>query len=331
MAWIEGLGYSWANWSVYDKNESASAIASGGSSGYWQESQLTASGKFVRKMMKGFGSGSSITQMGLTQPSYPSCSIFDSGSTFEFVRDGEGEFKVAINAENYNDSLNIQSIQDVSVHAFQDIYVITSADGAWAKYKMNNVPADGYYRLAFRYQAPNKNVEISYTVDGVAGTNTLKLDQTPANTFKVNSSAIGLKEGTSYITFNLGGVSASDLLFDAFWAAPMDSADSVQFGFLEVDESGNRIVHDKPIEKVEGIAGIRPVNSLQVNLHGRVMEVYGNTRDVSVGVLDMQGRVLLRKQMQGAGAIDLSGLQPGTYIVQMKGAGTSETKRIQLR
>ncbi len=332
MAWIEGLGYSWANWSVFDKNETASAIASGGSSGYWQESQLTASGKFVRKMMKGFGSGSSITQMGLSQPSYPSCSIFDSGTTNVFVRDGEGEFKTTINAENYNDSLNIQSIQDVSAHAFQDIYVITSGEGAWAKYKMNNVPADGYYRLAFRYQAPNKDVEISYTVDGVAGKTTLKLPQTTtANTFKVNSSAIGLKTGTDYITFDLGGISASDLLFDAFWAAPMDSADSVQFGFLEVDESGNRIVHEKDIEKAEGIVATRQSSRLQTRLHGRVMEVYGNTRDVSVGILDMQGRVLLKRTLLGASAVDLSGLQPGIYIVQMKGAGISETRRIQLQ
>lgn len=337
MAWIEGLGYSWANWSIYDKNETASAIASGGSSGYWQEGQLTASGKFVRKMMKGFGSGSSYAQLGLTEPSYPSCSIFDGASTYEFVRDGEGEFKIAINAENYNDSLNIQSVQDTSVHAMNDIYINTSGEGAWAKYKMNNVPADGFYRLAFRYQAPNKDLNISYTIEGVSGEKTLTLPQTTdASKFSTTFSAIELKEGTSYITFDLGGVSANDLLFDAFWATYMDSTDSVTFGLVDPDNKGEEI--DDGSGSGDNGGGTEAIgitkrleSGVSLELHGRVMDVSFGYESVAVNILDLQGRVLVKRQVHGSGSLDLNSLRPGAYLVQLKGSGMSKTKRIQLR
>jgi len=333
MAWIETLGYSWANWSLYDKNETSSAISSGGSSGNWQEYQLTESGKYVRKMMKGFGAGQSLSAMGLSQPTVQSCSIFEGGETYEFVRTGEGEFGKAMNAENYSDSSNIKSVEDASVHAYQDIYIVTTGDNAWTTYRMLDVPADGYYRMAFVYRAPNKDLEITYTVDGIAGETKLVLPKTTrTDKFTVNFSAIGLMAGESDIKFNLGGISASDLLFDAFWAAPMDSADSVDFGFMEVDEAGNRTIHDKPIEKSVGLVGVRPSKTeLQLNVHGRIMEIAGATKGVSMGVLDMQGRVLMRETLTGSRSVDLSRLRPGTYVVQLKGAGVSTAQRIQLR
>ena len=331
MAWIEGLGYSWANWSVYDKNETSSAISGGGSSGYWQESQLTQSGKYVRRMIQGFNSGKTLSQMGLTQPTYSDCSAFNGSATIhEFEWTGEGEFTQSIEAENYNDYSGIKPIHDENVSAFENIYVVTDGTEAWARYKMNSVPADGHYKLVFRYQAPNKDIEISYTVDGIAGSTTLTLPKTKGS-FTANKSSIALREGTSFINFDLGGVSASDLMFDAFWAKSMDSSDSVNYGLLEVDEEGNRIVHDQPIEIVDGIVAARPTVGLQTRLHGRVMEVFGSRQNVSVGVLDMQGRVMLRRQLHGPGTLDLSGLRAGAYIVQLKGSGLSQTRRIQLR
>jgi endoglucanase len=52
---------SWANWSLFDKNETASALVPGASTtGNWTDSSLTASGKWVKqKMLEASGGGSS--------------------------------------------------------------------------------------------------------------------------------------------------------------------------------------------------------------------------------------------------------------------------------
>ena len=64
---------------------------------------------------------------------------------------------------------------------------------------------------------------------------------------------------------------------------------------------------------------------------GRLLEYTGISGNSNLSVMDLQGRVLLRRQVQGSGVLELSGLRAGTYVVQLKGAGVSETKRIQLR
>jgi len=51
-----------------------------------------------------------------------------------------------------------------------------------------------------------------------------------------------------------------------------------------------------------------------------------------LNVLDVQGRVLMKRQLaQSSGTVDLSALRPGVYVVRLKGSGLSETKKIQLR
>lgn len=339
MAWIEKLGYSWANWSLYDKDETASAISPRvGSSGYWSDGQLTQSGQYVRKMIRGFSSGGTLATMGLSEPSMQSCSIFEGGEVFEFERTGWGEFGPAINAENYADSSNIQSVEDKSIHASQDIYIKTTGDNAWAKYEMRNVPADGYYRMVFVYQAPNKELKIPYTVEGVDGTSYITLPQTTDNTmFSTSRAPIQLKSGTDYITFDLGGVTSNDLKFDAFWAKTMDSTDSVNFGLLEVDENGNRIVKD-PESSSSGMPessateAIAPVRSslVQLQLQGRTLSLAGVEGDIALNIMDLQGRVMLTKRVR-SGQVDLSNLRSGSYVLRATARGAVVNQRINLK
>lgn len=66
-------------------------------------------------------------------------------------------------------------------------------------------------------------------------------------------------------------------------------------------------------------------------LAGRLLEYTGISNNSTISMMDLQGRVLLRRQVQGSGVADLSSLRAGTYVVQLKGSGVSEMKRIQLR
>lgn len=335
MAWMEELGYSWANWSLSNISESSAAINwQGSSQGGWSDNQLTSSGSYVRKMIRGFNSGSTLAAMGLSKPSMQSCSIFEEGKVFEFEWTGFGEFGVAIDAENYADSSNIHSVQDKNIHAYQDIYVETTGNDAWAKYEMRNVPAEGYYRLVFLYQAPSRALDIPYTVDGVEGTQHATLPLTTnSSKFGAGILPIHLKEGTNYVTFDLGGVTAADLKFDAFWATSMDSSDSVDFGLLEVDENGNRIVKTPEFGGDDDIfAAIAPERSslVQVQLQGRTLSLAGVEGEIALNIMDLQGRVMLTKRVR-SGQVDLSNLRSGSYVLRATARGAVVNQRINLK
>ena len=356
LAWIEGLGFSWANWSISDKGETSAAIAgNGGRGGDWSESQLTASGKFVRRMIKGLNAGQSLSSLDLSTPTYTDCSIYEGPSEYTFERTGMGSFDKRIDAEDYLDSNNIVTETDKNTNAYNGMYITTTnSSGAWASYQMSDVPADGYYTIAIRYLAGNGDVVLKYSVNDVEQSVTLE-KTTSDKAFNVVFAPVSLKAGDAMVKFDLGGVSASDLKFDAFWVTNMDSSDSVNFGFLKVDENGNRIVTDKPVEQpkkdtttykpleppiviptdndkeVADAIFASTISKMNLRLHGRLLEVSGIRSDAVLNVFDMQGRVLLKRAVQGAHSVDLSRLQSGAYLVQVKGVGLSETKRIQLR
>ena len=53
MAWMNGRGLSWVNWSVSDKAESAAALKPGtAGSGAWTDEDLTPSGRYVRDKIR---------------------------------------------------------------------------------------------------------------------------------------------------------------------------------------------------------------------------------------------------------------------------------------
>lgn len=346
MSWVEGLGFSWANWSVSDKGESSAAISGGGSNGDWSEGQLTSSGKYVRKLIKGLNAGQSLSSVGLSTPTYESCATYEGSSEYSFVRMGIGEFGKRIDAEDYLDSNNIETKTDKNTDAFNGMYITTTnSSGAWTTYQMDNVPADGYYVLGVKYLAGNGDLTLKYSVNGAA--QSIKLEKTTGDSkFAVTFAPIPLKEGSVLVKFDLGGVSASDLKFDSFWVTAMDSADSVEFGFLEVDEDGNRIVKDKPIDipdtpiddsddeeddYSDAVFAGKVRSGVNMLVHGRLLEFSGAENGAALNVFDLQGAALLKRSVHGSGVVDLSQLHPGAYVVQMRGAGISKTMRIQLR
>ncbi len=54
LKWMDENGISWCNWSLFDKNETASALKPGASpTGGWTDADLTESGKYVVAKMRG--------------------------------------------------------------------------------------------------------------------------------------------------------------------------------------------------------------------------------------------------------------------------------------
>ena len=123
---------------------------------------------------------------------------------------------------------------------------------------------------------------------------------------------------------------------DFFFIGILSESDSVNYGLLEIDAQGNRkvlIPEDDDDDEDPLLVAMRPglsAGKSSLELVNRNLSVVGLS-SAQVSIFDLHGRVMLKRQIQGSGALDLSGLRAGAYVVRLKGAGVSETKRIQLR
>lgn len=87
-------------------------------------------------------------------------------------------------------------------------------------------------------------------------------------------------------------------------------------------------------EEIEAPEGLVRERSLATKADfavvGKNVAYSGISGRAAINVLDLQGRVMLKRQVQGSGTVDLSGLRSGAYVIQLKGAGISQAKRIQI-
>lgn len=325
VALIEQLGYSWANWSISNKGESSSAIRSGGgTNGGWSNDQLSESGKFLKKIISGLNSGGTLSSVGISEITIKDCKAFEaSQSVWEFVRTGMGKFDVRIDGEDYLDSNGIKTVTDKEANSYNKLYIqTTTSSKAWAEYQMDEVPADGYYALAINYMAPNKDIELKYTVNGFE--QSVTLPKTSSTTkFGFSYSAVQLAEGTSLFKFDFDGISTDDLKFDAFWAAPLDSADSVDFG----------ITKDMQVEvpSTDGIADAGFASKVYMILVDRTLHFDGILKGGYVEIMDLQGRVMKRQHVMPGATVNISDLKRGSYIVRLKDSSTPMIQKIMLQ
>lgn len=235
MSWIETIGVSWANWSISDKGETSAALTGGASSnGGWNDGNLTASGKYVKNLMKNLNAGKGLSSVGLS-PANVDCSQLEGGGQYEFVRNGVGNFGYAVQGENYMDSSNVKT---VDYDKAQNKSYLASQNGSaesWAEYTVMDIPASGYY-VFYASVASNSNGYLRYSVDEGATVDSVEYSSTGSLTkFSGVLGKIALPvEGTSNIKISWTG----DLSFDVFTVMPADSADSVNLGI----KAGEQIV-----------------------------------------------------------------------------------------
>ncbi len=237
MSWIETIGVSWANWSISDKGETSAALTGGASSnGGWSDGNLTASGKYVKNLMKNLNAGKGLSSVGLS-PANVDCAQLEGGGEYEFVRNGVGNFGYAIQGENYMDSSNAKTVETDAKGVQNEMYLTSQNSGseAWAEYTLMDIPAAGYYVFYAKVGA-NSDGYLRYSVDEGATVDSVKYTSTGGlTTIKGFYNKIALPtEGTSNIRVSWKG----DVALDVFSVVVADSADSTELGI----KAGEQIV-----------------------------------------------------------------------------------------
>lgn len=237
MSWIETIGVSWANWSISDKGETSAALTGGASpNGGWNDGNLTASGKYVKNLMKNLNAGKGLSSVGLS-PANVDCAQLEGGGEYEFVRNGVGNFGYAIQGENYMDSSNAKTVETDAKGVQNEMYLTSQNSGseAWAEYTLMDIPAAGYYVFYAKVGA-NSDGYLRYSVDEGATVDSVKYTSTGGlTTIKGFYNKIALPtEGTSNIRVSWKG----DVALDVFSVVVADSADSTELGI----KAGEQIV-----------------------------------------------------------------------------------------
>ena len=335
LSWVETVGVGWANWSISDKGETSSALTSGaGTSGNWSDGQISQSGKYVRNLMKTLNAGGSLESVGLSKSNID-CKILDGASTYEFVRTGIGTFGYMIEAENYLDSNNAKTVDYEKASNKRVSQSVSVGQESSLTYALEEAPYEkGYYRFQVRLAADHDGY-FTYSINGKYKDSVEYKSTGGLTSFEIKKSLIIVprNEG-AVLTVSWNGNVAVDYVF----VGGLGSSDSVAFGLLEIGENGERtvLIPEEFSQEDEEPSIIRkkeiPSSRISVHLSGKNLELNGVNSAVSLNVLDVQGRVLMKRQLvQSSGMVDLSALRPGVYVVRLKGSGISETKKIQLR
>lgn len=237
ISWIETIGVSWANWSISDKDETSAALTGDASpNGGWSDGNLTASGKYVKNLMKNLNAGKGLSSVGLS-PANVDCAQLEGGGEYEFVRNGVGNFGYAIQGENYMDSSNAKTVETDAKGVQNEMYLTSQNSGseAWAEYTLMDIPAAGYYVFYAKVGA-NSDGYLRYSVDEGATVDSVKYTSTGGlTTIKGFYNKIALPtEGTSNIRVSWTG----DVALDVFSVVVADSADSTELGI----KAGEQIV-----------------------------------------------------------------------------------------
>lgn len=315
MAWIESIGVSWANWSISDKGETSAALTGGASSnGGWNDGNLTASGKYVKNLMKNLNAGKGLSGVGLS-PANVDCSILNGDGEYEFVRNGLGEFGYAIQAENYMDSSNAKSVEQKGAQG--GIYLTSQNSGSesWAEYTVMDIPASGYYVFYTKVGAKNDGY-LRYSVDGGATMDSVKYTSTGGlTTFKGFYNKIALPvEGTSNIKLSWKG----ELAVDVFSVIVADSADSLELG----------------IKKDAVITSIGPMNTVKTDkfsFDARNREFLIPEGYESLTLFSVTGKKIYSMDVQDRASLKLNAsIRKGLYMAVLKGAKGMSSLRINV-
>lgn len=314
MNWIESIGVSWANWSINDKGETSSALNGGaGSGGNWNDGQISASGKYVRNLIKGLNSGGSLASVGLSQTNV-SCSILDTPSEYEFVRTGIGDFGYTFQAENYGDSSNAKTIENDKAQNKMYMTAQNASATSMLSYTIMDVPERGSYYVYVRLGS-NSNGTFSYSVNDGETLNSVEYSSTGSTT--TYSGFLGRIDlpnvGANTVSFSWKG----DLNFDSFTIGYADSADSV-----------NLNITDEPFQSLELPSHI--LKSFSFDSRSRLFNIPNGSFEELL-IYTMKGNVVKKINVKGLSSVLLDKSMPnGLYMAVLKRHNYTIPIRIKL-
>ena len=316
MAWIESIGVSWANWSISDKGETSAALTGGASaSGGWNDGNLTASGKYVKNLIKNLNAGKGLSSVGLSETNVD-CSLVEGSSVHEFVRNGVGEFGYSIQGENYMDSLNVKTV-DAEKGVQNGKYLATQNSGSesWANYTVMSVPAAGYYVFYAKMGAKSDGY-LRYSVDDGATVDSVKYTSTGGlTTFKGFYNKIALPvEGSANIKISWKG----DISIDAFTVYEADSTDSLEL----------KITKDSKIVSI-GSAKASMKDQFRFDATNRSFLIPEGYE--SLTLFSVTGKKIYSLDVQDRASVKLNAsIRKGLYMAVLKGAKGMSSLRINV-
>lgn len=350
MSWVESIGVGWANWAIMNKSETSSALASwAGSNGNWSEGELSASGKYVRNLIKNLNAGSSAADVGLVSKN-TDCSLLEGGQASVFERTGIVKFDYSFEAEDY---LTASNAKEKENNDAMNKTVMTAEDPSKAStltFTMKNAPGEsGAYKFWARV-FPTTEGTISYKVGDATGT----LKYAPASGKSDLKSLVEIPAEEEF-TVTVTWTGSVDL--DMFSVTKLTHQDSIDFELITMDEDGNPIVKSSSSKAEEEVKSSQssgqqgsvvkpdidpslnpgtPIVYMQsavkfsMELQGRKLAIAGLEGQAAFHVMDMQGRVLMKTTVSN-GQVDMSRFRAGSYMVQMVSGGAILNKRIVLR
>ncbi|MFP4165303.1 MAG: cellulase family glycosylhydrolase [Chitinispirillaceae bacterium] len=357
---------SWANWSINDKAESASALNGGASeSGNWSESDLTQSGQFIRSKLREYSKPTASDSFGITikRTGEGTIDLSPEGPEFQY----NSEVTVTATPEEgwtflgwSGDLSGVENPAQITMDAEKSIVANFSQQGSNSANLVNNGDFENgdtdWNFMASGAQAEGSVTDGEYVTDissagsedwNVQFTQNVSLEQDKIYriSFKARAQSprsieinVGM-DGDDYTSY-MGATQVQlstemDTHMQTFTMnSPSDADARVEFN--SGSESGTWYLDDVVLEEIDVITGTvqnSPVISpWSVNVkNSKILLQFPRTGMVNISLYDVRGRnvACLHDGRIKAGAVEFStkDLPAGNYILQIRDFSAGRTMR----
>jgi len=332
MSLVESIGLSWANWSIVDKDETAAALTLNCcGSGTFGDNNLSASGKYVQRIMKNRNSGGAINSanggdpaVNLTQVNVDSeCS---SGAGTEAGKK-TGIVKVGGSATDAVDFVpgSLSGAKD-STMINQAPALQNTANTFSVSYKLTDISGSGKYKMRVRYGAGSA-VTVSWQGDGIES-GSFELPSTSKSSTWKNSDYFPItitsnsSETPIKLTFNAGAASNFVLVnIQVGTDGPVNPTPSS----ANIPNSSSSAEEPNPIVLPQVVFS-NSLNAMQNSVNLQV------AREASFKVFDLKGNMVRSlKFTQGNHTVSLADLPKGLYVVKAQFGSQKEILRMPVK
>jgi endoglucanase len=288
MSLIETMGLSWANWSITDKGESSAALRGGASTtGSWSNSNLSPSGQYVQKIIKGRNSGGSLSSVGLSD--YPiDCNALNGSSGVQ--RTGIATFGYVHFAANYKEISNADSSE------VRNFWLIeNNSNNFSASYTLTEVPKPGTYIIRLTTGSANDGASVSWQGEGLETGSATFVRTGGIDSWEAYETTINITESPiANLNFNFNAGGANSFSFLTFSVREASAEDSLKYG----------IADELPI-----LPNLKNKQGFEIFGRNLVLRTGGNLE-----IYSLQGKRMAFFNVKSNETVSLQNLPVGAYV-----------------
>jgi len=334
MSIVESIGISWANWSIVDKNESSAALSlnccSGGTFG---DDNLTASGKYVQRIMRNRNNGGNITSAnGGDHVSLAQVNVESECSTGSGTQAGEKTGIVKVGG-SVNNAVNfvpgsMSGAKDSTKIGTTNV-LQSNGNTFSVGYKLTDLQGPGAYRMRVRYSS-TAAATLSWQGSGLQSGSEQLPSSGGASTFKTTDwFPITITASSSETPLNLTFTGANGFSFVNLqvYTDPNGSIDIPSSASTPSSTSTQSSSSEEPTPIVQP----QPTfpNTLTPMQNSVNLQV---AREANFKVFDLKGNIVRSlKFSQGSHTVQLGDLPKGLYIVKAQFGSQREVLRVVVR